>query len=239
MIPDNQEMRAAETFDQYADTYDADLNAALSASGESKEYFAQRRIEWLQQCAQRTRERPQSALDYGCGIGDTSVLLARVFGLGSVVGLDVSERSLEIARLRYGSDGCRFSLFRDYTPKEQIDLAYCNGTFHHIPLNERAATVAYIRNCLRPGGLFALWENNPWNPGTRYVMAQCAFDQDAITLTPPESVRLLKAGGFEIIGVSYLFFFPRMLKLLRFLEPYFSRIPVGGQYQVLCRKPSV
>ncbi len=22
-------------------------------------------------------------------------------------------------------------------------------------------------------------ENNPWNPGTRYVMAHCAFDEDA------------------------------------------------------------
>jgi SAM-dependent methyltransferase len=231
-------MNTTQQFDKHADTYDADLNQALSASGEPKEYFARKRIEWMQRCLQRLQKRPRSALDYGCGIGDTSVLLAQVFGLQSVVGLDISERSLELARLRHSSSQRRFSRFQDYAPAAELDLAYCNGTFHHIPLAERAATVAYIRDCLRPGGVFALWENNPWNPGTRYVMAQCAFDHDAITLTPPESVRLLRAGGFEIIGVSSLFFFPRVLKFLRFLEPCFSKIPLGGQYQVLCRKPS-
>ena len=66
-----------------------------------------------------------------------------------------------------------------------MNLAYCNGVFHHIPLVERSAAVACVNRALRAGGLFALWENNPWNPGTRYVMAHCDFDRDAITLTPP------------------------------------------------------
>jgi hypothetical protein len=25
---------------------------------------------------------------------------------------------------------------------------------------------------MRPGGVVALWENNPWNPATRYVMGR-------------------------------------------------------------------
>ncbi len=231
-------MNTAEQFDKHADTYDTDLNQALSASGESKEYFAQKRIEWLDRCLHRLQEPPRSALDYGCGIGDTSILLAQIFKLNSVVGLDVSERWLELAHARHDSGACRFSRLQNHSPAADIDLAYCNGTFHHIPLAERGDTVAYIRDCLRPGGLFALWENNPWNPGTRYVMAQCAFDHDAVTLTPPEAVHMLRAGGFEILYLSYLFFFPRALKFLRFLEPSFSKIPLGAQYQVMCRKPS-
>jgi len=233
----NQSMNTAQQFDKHADTYDADLNQALSVSGESKEYFALRRARWLERCVKKLREHPRSALDYGCGIGDTSILLSQVFKLSAVIGLDVSERSLELARLRHASTGCRFSQFQEHAPAADLDLAYCNGTFHHIPPDERAATVDYIGRCLRPGGLFALWENNPWNPGTRYVMAQCTFDHDAITLTPPEATRLLRAGGFEIVSVGYLFFFPRVLKFLRFLEPGFSKIPLGAQYQVLARKP--
>jgi len=38
--------------------------------------------------------------------------------------------------------------------------------------------------------------NNPWNPGTRYVMSRCEFDEDAITLSPPQCRKLLRSSGF-------------------------------------------
>jgi SAM-dependent methyltransferase len=117
-----------------------------------------------------------------------------------------------------------------------VDLVYCNGVFHHIPLGERNSSLDYIRRCLRPGGIFALWENNPWNPGTRYVMSQCSFDQDAIAIPATEAKHLLQALGFQVISVHYLFFFPRFLKLFRSLEPLFSRLPFGAQYQILGKK---
>ena len=40
-------MSEPAAFDACAATYDAALNRGLSLSGESKEYFAHRRIEWL------------------------------------------------------------------------------------------------------------------------------------------------------------------------------------------------
>jgi SAM-dependent methyltransferase len=116
-------------------------------------------------------------------------------------------------------------------------LVYCNGVFHHIPPTERAQAVNYIWRSLRPGGLFALWENNPWNPGTRYVMSRIPFDRDAITLSPPEAGSLLRRGGFHVLRTDSLFLFPKLLKCLRWIEPFLSRMPLGGQYQVLCRKP--
>ena len=230
-------MNTAQQFDRHADTYDADLNAALSASGESKEYFAEKRVKWLKRQLRRLGRQPRCAIDYGCGIGDTSVLLLRSLDLESVIGLDVSARSLELAKQWHSGSGCRFLGFADHVPRADVDLVYSNGTFHHIPVAERASCVEYIRNSLRPGGLFSLWENNPWNLGTRYVMSQCAFDHDAVTLTPPEAARLLRAGGLEIIRTTYLFFFPRFLRPLRFWEPCLSRLPLGGQYQVLSRRP--
>ena len=63
----------------------------------------------------------------------------------------------------------------DYIPDEAIELAFCNGVFHHIPVDERAAVIDYIYHSLKPGGWFAMWENNPWNPGTRYVMRSMSF----------------------------------------------------------------
>jgi len=232
-------MNAFPEFDRHADTYDEDLNQALSLSGEKKDYFARERVQWLALRLARLGENPRAALDYGCGIGDTSVFLREFLKVQSVLGLDVSTRSLERARSAYGSATCHFLTFTDYQPAESMDLAYCNGVFHHIPPSQRDSAIAYIYRCLRPGGLFALWENNPWNPGTRYVMERCVFDRDAVTITPPRASRMLSKGGFEILGVDYRFFFPRLLKSLRFLEPGLSWFPLGGQYQVLCRKPCI
>ena len=118
----------------------------------------------------------------------------------------------------------------------EMDLAFCNGVFHHIPLAERADAVRWVHQSLRPKGFFAFWENNPWNPGTRYVMSRIPFDRDAITLSPPESRRLLSAGGFEILRTDFLFFFPRWLGWLRRIEPRLTGLPLGAQYLVLTRK---
>jgi SAM-dependent methyltransferase len=164
--------------------------------------------------------------------------MLKVIGVDHLIGVDVSLRSIELAQRNQGAENCRFHLMGEYEPDGTRDLAYCNGVFHHIPIEERATAIAYVRRALRPGGLFALWENNLWNPGTRYVMAKCVFDKDAVPLTPPESRRLLAAGGFQILRTDFAFIFPRALRALRPLEKWVQRLPFGAQYQVLARKPS-
>ena len=223
-------------FDQYAENYDSSLNEALAPSGEDKAYFAQGRIAWLAVCLHRLQHRPQFVLDYGCGTGTATPFLLDLSGAESVVGTDVSPRSLDVANRTYAAKNAQFLSFHEYQPCGGIDLAYCNGVFHHIPLQQRAAAVNYVYRSLRPGGLFAFWENNPWNLGTRYVMSRCPFDRDAITLSPPVARRLLRQAGFDIVRSDFLFIFPRMLRGLRAAEPLLSRLPLGAQYQILCRK---
>ena len=94
----------APEFDSHASTYDAELNYALSVSGEDKEYFAQKRVEWLAYCLRSINAMPRSAIDYGCGVGDTSDALGRAFQLDSLLGLEVSPRSLDI---EIGRASCR------------------------------------------------------------------------------------------------------------------------------------
>jgi SAM-dependent methyltransferase len=225
-------------FDLHAESYDADLNEALAVSGEDKQYFASRRVQWLARCLEKLGQSSADILDYGCGTGDTSGLLQSAFRARSVIGVDISLRSIEVAARRNGTDACRFMSYSDYSRLQSIDLAYCNGVFHHIPLDQRSSAMEYVYERLRPGGLFAFWENNPWNPGTRYVMAQCVFDHDAITIPPPEGRALLREQGFEILRTDYCFFFPRFLSALRFTESALSGLPLGAQYQILCRRPA-
>jgi SAM-dependent methyltransferase len=224
-------------FDDYAENYDAALNRGLSATGEAKDYFARGRVQWLFHRLRQLSEQPRFVMDYGCGDGSSSQLLLEILKAESVVGADTSGRSLDLARATRGGEHSRFVDLTEYEPHEAQDLVYCNGVFHHIPPAERPAVMNYIWRSLRPGGLFALWENNPWNPGTRYVMSRIPFDREAITLSPPEATALLRKGGFQVLQTDYLFLFPKFLKFLRWIEPLLSPIPLGGQYQVLTRKP--
>ncbi len=224
-------------FDEYAGDYDAALNQGLAASGESKEYFAQGRVDWLSGILKQQQFTPRRIMDFGCGTGASTPFLLDTLQSESLVGVDVSRGLLKVAAKDFGSARARFALIAEYDGESEIDLAFCNGVFHHIPPKDRAESVDFIKKALRPGGLFAFWENNPWNPGTRYVMSKIPFDKDAITLTPPEARQLLASAGLEIVRTDFLFIFPGSLKVLRGIEPPLSRLPLGAQYQVLCRKP--
>jgi len=232
-------MKASPEFDQFADAYETDLNQALAASGEDLDYFARGRVAFLARCLGKLDKSSRAAMDYGCGIGGTAPLLRELLGASQVVGVDLSERSLERARALYGCDGISFQTFNQHAPAAQLDLVYCNGVFHHIPADSRLSALEYIYRSLRPGGLFAFWENNPWNPGTRYIMAKCVFDRDAVTLSPPRAKRLLRRAGFAIVRTDFLFYFPRTLKALRALEPGLRHLPLGAQFQVLGRRPTL
>ncbi|HKC95042.1 MAG TPA: class I SAM-dependent methyltransferase [Nitrospira sp.] len=226
------------SFDEYAENYDETLAEGLAVSGEDSSYFARGRVLWLRYCLQQLGEKPRAILDYGCGTGSTAPLFHELLGVETVVGLDASAQLIERAHQKYGTERSRFLMIEHYQPSAQVDLAYCNGVFHHIPVSKRDQVVAYIARTLRPGGLFALWENNPWNPGTRYIMRRIPFDRDAVTLTATETQRLLSTCGFEIVGTNFLFVFPRLFGWLRWIEPFMSGLPLGAQYLVLGRKLS-
>jgi SAM-dependent methyltransferase len=233
----NASAREKSVFAQYAASYDAALAQGLRVSGEDKEYFARGRIVHLARCVDEMGYRAQRVMDFGCGIGSATPFVQSLLRPETTIGVDVSPESLEVAQRTYGSDRVRFALFDDYEPCGEMDVVFCNGVFHHIPLSERSGAIDYVCRSLRPGGLFALWENNPWNPGARYVMWRIPFDRDAIMVAPPEARRLVQSGGLEIVRTDFLFIFPRALRWFRAIEVALERLPLGAQYQVLCRKP--
>ena len=56
-----------------------------------------------------------------------------IFGAESAIGLDTSQRSLDVAKQHYGSERIDFFPVQEFAPAGTLDLAYCNGVFHHIP----------------------------------------------------------------------------------------------------------
>jgi SAM-dependent methyltransferase len=211
--------------------YEAMLNQGIRLSGENKDFFIAGRIEDLRK---QLRISPRTILDFGCGTGHTAHYLSQTFPGSHILGIDTSERALQYAERNFGSPQIRFQTVASFKPEGGFDLCYVNGVFHHIEPAERSAAITSIYQSLAPNGHLALFENNPWNPGTRIVMSRIPFDRDAKTLTPLETKRLVREGGFQkIASLRSLFYFPRFLAPLRFVEPALASLPLGAQYYVL------
>jgi predicted TPR repeat methyltransferase len=218
-------------FDGYAQKYGEILQRSLRSTGEKQEYFARRRVEITRDLLAERGAEVSRVVDFGCGVGTAAPHLLQHLKPDSIVGLDVSREILKEAAFRNNSARVSFAHVDDF--KGGADLVFCNGVFHHIALVERRGVLEFIRNLLVQGGYFAFWENNPLNPGTRYVMSRCEFDRDAVVLSPKEARSLLETNGFEIVHVRSAFFFPRSLAWLRGLEKHLARTLLGAQYLFL------
>lgn len=222
-----------QLFDRAAE-YEAILNQGIGLSGESQDFFIAGRIRDLQS---QVPPNPRRILDFGCGIGKSCAYLAETFPAARIVGADLSEDALQYASANFGSHRVAFINIADLSQMDPFDLCYINGVFHHIPPDDRQHTLLMIRNVLAHGGHLALFENNPWNPGTRMVMRRIPFDRDAIPLSYLETRRRMETAGFSVRGTRFLFYLPRSLASLRFVEPWFVKLPLGAQYYVLARVP--
>jgi ubiquinone/menaquinone biosynthesis C-methylase UbiE len=99
-------------------------------------------------------------LDVGCGGGDVTIPLARLAPRGQVVGTDVDEVKLELARaeaLAAGVENVEFRL-EDVTepPRraEWFDLVYARFLLTHLP--DPAEVVARLVARLQPGGVLVV-----------------------------------------------------------------------------------
>ncbi|HMK29970.1 MAG TPA: methyltransferase [Terriglobales bacterium] len=222
-------------FDQYAANYDTSLEAALRTTGEDKSFYCQGRIALLRGLLPLA---PRNIMDFGCGTGAAVPLLQQLQPDASVTGVDVSARSLDVARESYPTAHFYHLSSPDAGRVSNLDLVHVNGVFHHIVPGERQSWLQWINQRMVAGGVLAIFENNPWNPGTRYVMSNCEFDRDAVMLSQLETTRHMQEAGFSVLGCWHLFFFPRAMKWLRFAEPCLRRVPLGGQYLCMGKKAS-
>lgn len=228
----------SEALFDLSEHYDEMLRKGVSLSGEDPAFFLYGRVDDL--CKNLPAGfKPARILDFGCGTGESSAYLAKVFPGSTILGVDTAVPAIELAERRHGNANIKFDTLQAIPAQSTFDLCYVNGVFHHIVPAERADAVKSIFNSMNPGGYFALFENNPWNPGTRMVMKRIPFDRDAITLSYVETQNMLQKGGFKLArSTRFLFYFPKALGFLRPFESALTGLPMGAQYYVLGVKPT-
>ncbi len=226
-------MEVAE-FDKFADEYLAIHTENLKLSGETPDYFARYKIDELRRrWSAGHRPEPRAILDFGSGVGASLPHLARAFPTAALTAIDVSERSLEISKQRYPELGRRVLYSGDgELPLEAagFDLIFTACVFHHIDAAQHVELFGRLRKLLRPGGALVVFEHNPVNPVTRYIVATCPFDANAVLIPGPVLKARLGEAGFTTVEVRYTGFFPRALAALRSAEPWLAWLPVGAQH---------
>lgn len=109
----------------------------------------------------RRYELPNEAriLDAGCGTGEGASRLAKLFPKASVLGIDIVDAHLDLARARYAELAPRLrfehrSIFELGLPDRTFDLTVCRHVIHAIPYPERV--IAELARVTKSGGCLHL-----------------------------------------------------------------------------------
>jgi ubiquinone/menaquinone biosynthesis C-methylase UbiE len=108
---------------------------------------------WMKEVIGFDRYGGKRLLEIGCGTGTDLLQFAR--GGAIVTGVDLSPRSIEIAKRRFEAYGLHgeFAVVDAEQlsfPDENFDVVYSFGVVHHTPDTERA--ISEVRRVLKPGG---------------------------------------------------------------------------------------
>jgi len=176
----------------------ADLNAEQIAewNGAMGQIWAERQQEIdlvvapfgsavLNKAAPQPGER---VIDIGCGCGDTSIEISRIVGgQGTVLGVDVSQPMLAVARSHATQARCRNLQFREADASvavlpAEIDLLF--SRFGVMFFSQPFPAFSHMRKSLRAGGrcVFVCWRtprDNAW------AMAPLSAARTAMGVTPP------------------------------------------------------
>jgi ubiquinone/menaquinone biosynthesis C-methylase UbiE len=163
---------------------------------------------------------PENAriLDAGCGTGEIASRLAERFPKGMVLGVDVLDHHLELARDRYRESAPNLafehrSIFELGLPERSFDLTVCRHVVHSIPYPERV--YAELARVTKHGGWLHLipedygmlhFERGTPDPLDFWHETPVAFGRatDTDLFVGRHAYRHLRALGLQDITVDYV-----------------------------------
>lgn len=105
----------------------------------------------------------EEVLDIGCGPGNLDLMIAEIVAEGSIHGIDIAPKMIEIASKNAKERGSDI----DYRVASSIRLPYETGKFdivftcllyHHLDYEEKTQTLGEIYRALKPNGRYICFE---------------------------------------------------------------------------------
>jgi SAM-dependent methyltransferase len=226
-------------FDKFAEEYQAIHQANIRSSGEGPEFFAEYKIKDTAVLARKySLTCHPRILDFGAGVGNSIPYFRKNFESADLTCLDVSEKSLDLARERFSSQ-VNYKTFDGVTlpfDADTFDIVFTACVFHHIPYQEHVSLLSQLYEILRPGGILVIFEHNPFNPLTVRAVDSCEFDENAVLISAKLMKKRMREAGITSSNSRYRIFFPGLLRMLRPLEAFLWWLPLGAQYYVVANK---
>ncbi len=219
-------------FDAYAKNYNQIMNANVTQSGDGFEYFAEYKARYLSEHVVRADDA--KILDFGCGVGNVSVVLKKQMPKAILHGFDPSPESIDQIYDVLKSEATFQSSLEQCD--SDYDVIFLAGVMHHILPEDRPEILRQIRQRLKPGGQLVIFEHNTLNPVTRRVVDACPFDKDAVLLNSNEAKELVAQADLKVMRRQFIVFFPKFLSFLRSFENLLGWCALGAQYVVISQK---
>ena len=221
-------------FNQSRGNYRETIERSISFAGKGLDFFTEVKAEYARKVLKRLLPevtQPRT-LDIGCGHGIMHPYL-RAFGF-EIIGVEVATEVLPLARAAnpdvsyVGYDGQSLPF-----ASKSFDLALAVCVMHHVPPTHWRNFLGEMRRVLRPRGVAVIFEHNPLNPLTRYVVATLAMDADANLLSARMLRELMRQAGFEAPRTRNILFTPFAHPRFRWLDERLARLPFGAQYYAI------
>lgn len=109
--------------------------------------------------------RVDNILEIGCGVGATSWRIARAISHANVLGVDVSPRSIEVARACFHSPNLlyREALLSKGVLSQRFDYVVMMDVYEHIAAEQRAGLHEFLAEALAGSGRIFLSFPTPWH----------------------------------------------------------------------------
>jgi SAM-dependent methyltransferase len=240
-------MNSTHEFDSYKDSYRSDIDKAVSFSGQSHDFFTRVKAEYLLSLLRDFRQADVKSaittqclnvLDIGCGLGHIHPYLTGANVPLKLFATDVATTVVEEARQMNPSVS-----YQSYDGKRlpygdgSFDIAFTIAVMHHISPAQWPAFLKEMQRVVRPRGVIAIFEHNPINPLTQWVVRTCPIDENAVLLGSGRLSQLVLEAHFVDIKRRYILFTPLDGPAYRKFDNFFGWLPLGAQYYVTARVP--
>lgn len=222
-------------FNHSKHTYQKIIEESIKFSGKDLNFFTKIKADFLNQIIKTSFPNAVKLrlLDIGCGHGFIHNYLHQ--NDYEVVGIDIAEEVLELAKQRNPTVS-----YLHYDGKtipfesETFDVAFAICVMHHVPPPNWNNFLTEMKRVLKVGGIAVIFEHNPYNPFTRYIVAHNVIDQDAILLRKSVLEKLFVQSGFNAPISRFILFTPFLM--LRWLDKPLGRCPLGAQYYTVATR---